>query len=65
MPDEWLLEVLCDIEDYAILNSIYWLVPLINKVNVIAKTEIGRSGGLQPVRLDNVKHLSPRKTKEM
>ena len=64
MPDEWLLEVLCDIEVYAVLNKVDWLVPLIHEVNVAAKAEVRRSAAVQLVKQDNVTHLSPRQSKD-
>jgi hypothetical protein len=38
--DDWLVEVLHDIQEYAILNEYTWLVPLMNEAYVAAQREL-------------------------
>jgi hypothetical protein len=57
MKHDWLLEVLRDIEDYAMVNQMDWLVPLANKVNAIARSELIK-GDTRTIRVKRVQGRS-------
>jgi hypothetical protein len=40
MRDDWLIDVLCDIEDYALQHQLTWLVPLIERAHIAAMREL-------------------------
>ena len=40
MRDDWLIEVLQDIEAYAVLNELTWLAPLIEEAYAAARREL-------------------------
>ena len=40
MQDDWLLDVLREIDDYSVRRNLTWLIPLVEKAHLAAKEEL-------------------------